>query len=100
MSYGAAIPPPPNGWRPRPILLRWRLRAAWAALHGRSVLLNVGLRADTDALGQGRLSVSVWDGFQVHNVDYAAMAGVSVNGVPLEEVDPTAELFPMGEGPL
>jgi hypothetical protein len=99
MSYSAHIPPP-NDWRPRPIPLRWRLKAAWAALNGRSVILNVGLRADADAFGQGRLSISVGDGFQLPFNNYAATAGIYVNGVRLEEIDLTAELRRMEDGPL
>lgn len=70
--------------------LRWRLKAAWASLHGRSVILNVALRAETDSLGGSRLAITVGDGFQLHYTTYAATSTVLVNGVPVVEIDPTA----------
>jgi hypothetical protein len=76
--------------------LRWRLKAAWAALHGRSVILNVALRAEVDALGASRLAVTVGDGFQLHCNTYAAADGILVNGVPLVELDTSATVIDFG----
>lgn len=89
------IPAPPRQWpgtgaRPR---LQQRLKAALAALRGQSVILNVALRADVDALGTSRLSLTVGEGFQLHANTYAATNSVLVNGVPLVELDPTAKVI-------
>jgi hypothetical protein len=91
----ALIPAPQNEWpgAGRRAPLHWRLKAAWAALQGHSVILNVVLRGDVDALGRSRLAITAGEGFQLHCNTYVATSGVLVNGVPLEEIDLTAQSF-------
>lgn len=82
----AAIPDSPVEIQP-PTSLRRRLKAAWAALRGRSVMCNVRLsRNPLDAT----LHVAVGDGFQLYNNTFE-FEQVYLNGVSIWEIDLSAQ---------